>query len=375
MQSRDLATMPQSTSSQTFSTPEAETASDLASPTLRFDLNQPLTDARLAENATELMGLLFTDVDHMLEHGLSLPEPPPPEPADVDAAGLGSAGLGSSMEALLGSQFAALAAKISPRDLVPSSEPELEESLESTPEAELEPDAAPVVSAKQGSSLWLLTLCGSLLLSLGILSFFYRTQVSGLWLTLLEKYRPAPTVTASSEPATADQQSEQPAENADFLNYLQRALERLSQHSELPHSPAASPSVSPIPSVVERVYVPIYPTAPAQLPAATAPAPQTTAPRSAQIPARPASPPTASAPASSQAAVPNIGAETSHALIGVLELGERSAALFEVNGIPKRIEVGEQVGSSGWTLVSISNQEAIVRRNGEVRSIYVGQKF
>ena len=80
-------------------------------------------------------------------------------------------------------------------------------------------------------------------------------------------------------------------------------------------------------------------------------------------------------PQPSIAAVPNIGSETSRTLIGVLELGERSAALFEVNGTAKRIEVGDQIGSSGWTLVSIRNQEAIVRRNGEVRSIYVGQKF
>jgi hypothetical protein len=58
-----------------------------------------------------------------------------------------------------------------------------------------------------------------------------------------------------------------------------------------------------------------------------------------------------------------------------LELGDRSAALFEVNGTAQRIELGEAIGASGWTLVSVSNQEALIRRNGEVRSVYVGQTF
>jgi hypothetical protein len=56
-------------------------------------------------------------------------------------------------------------------------------------------------------------------------------------------------------------------------------------------------------------------------------------------------------------------------------LGDRSAALFEINGNTQRINVGEAIGASGWALVSVANQEAVVRRNGEVRSVYVGQKF
>ena len=62
-------------------------------------------------------------------------------------------------------------------------------------------------------------------------------------------------------------------------------------------------------------------------------------------------------------------------LVGILELGERSAALFEVDGIARRIYVGESIGSSGWTLVQVANQEAVIRRNGEVRSVFVGQQF
>ncbi|BAZ14436.1 hypothetical protein NIES4071_62800 [Calothrix sp. NIES-4071] len=65
----------------------------------------------------------------------------------------------------------------------------------------------------------------------------------------------------------------------------------------------------------------------------------------------------------------------SHTLEGLLELGEKSAALFKVNGVTRRIEIGEAIGASGWTLVEVANGEAVIRRNGEVRSIYAGQNF
>ena len=64
-----------------------------------------------------------------------------------------------------------------------------------------------------------------------------------------------------------------------------------------------------------------------------------------------------------------------HSLVGILELGDQSAALFQVNGVTRRVHLGEAIGSAGWMLVEVGNQEAIIRRNGEVRSIYIGQNF
>ncbi|UKO99309.1 hypothetical protein [Nostoc sp. UHCC 0870] len=64
-----------------------------------------------------------------------------------------------------------------------------------------------------------------------------------------------------------------------------------------------------------------------------------------------------------------------HTLEGLLELGNKSVALFQTNGVSRRVNVGESIGSSGWTLVDVNNGEAIVRRNGEVRSIFAGQKL
>jgi hypothetical protein len=66
-----------------------------------------------------------------------------------------------------------------------------------------------------------------------------------------------------------------------------------------------------------------------------------------------------------------------HILKGLLDRNKRSKdiALFEINGALHRIRLGEHIGSSGWTLVEVNQQQALIRRNGEVRSIYVGQGF
>ena len=85
-----------------------------------------------------------------------------------------------------------------------------------------------------------------------------------------------------------------------------------------------------------------------------------------------ATPPTTSVPTTTQDIyLPAYSAE----LEGLMELGEKSAALFKMDGVTRRIKLGENIGSTGWTLVEVSNGEAIIRRNGEVRSIYTGQKL
>ncbi len=88
----------------------------------------------------------------------------------------------------------------------------------------------------------------------------------------------------------------------------------------------------------------------------------------------PAAGQSAPAPQQSAAAVSStpISAQT---LVGILELGDRSAALFEIDGVARRIYVGESIGASGWTLAEIKNQEAVIRKGGDVRSVFVGQKF
>jgi hypothetical protein len=381
---------------------------------LSFDLSQTVTETTLQANADGLMDLLFADVNRMLERGV-VPEPAPEEPVAAPVAEpLSSASLSSeplaALNALLPPQL-----KLSPRDLMRQPpelfDPEPEASEQSALPVSDSPQVAPVAPQK-ASPLWLAALCGSLLLSAGILSFLFRHQVTDLWLGLLEQYSPSTPVAVAPSPANSSANSpaanspaanspakDQPKENADFLDYLKRSIDRLARHTEASPSPSGSPvivAISPAPLPAPNLapnsapnstspaasprYAPVYPTAVPTAPTLTQlPVNRTPQPAAKSAPTQSGQNSGQNAPnlpaAPVPTSVPNIAAANQYTLIGVLELGERSAALFEVNGIPQRSEVGEQIGSSGWTLVSISNQEAIVRRNGEVRSIYVGQKF
>jgi hypothetical protein len=96
--------------------------------------------------------------------------------------------------------------------------------------------------------------------------------------------------------------------------------------------------------------------APPKLPTLPPPPPTTTIQQHAYLPVSPVETP-------------------SHTLEGLLELGDKSAALFKIEGVTRRINIGENIGSSGWTLVGVNKGEAIVRRNGEVRSMFTGQKL
>ncbi|MBW4507823.1 MAG: hypothetical protein KME64_15105 [Scytonematopsis contorta HA4267-MV1] len=115
-------------------------------------------------------------------------------------------------------------------------------------------------------------------------------------------------------------------------------------------------------------FASIRPVAPPKLPVATAPERQR----------KPAATTSDVAPPVRQEVASTVTTPTpSHILQGLLEgsAKEKSAALFSIDGASRRIDIGESIGSSGWTLVGVSQGEALIRRNGEVRSIYAGQKF
>ncbi len=207
---------------------------------------------------------------------------------------------------------------------------------------------------------------------LGILGFVIYSYQRGVnW------FMPAANNNAEAGPSQSD---------VEFLEYLDRSLEviakkvernsaeadvstgKLTDVSVLPVSPPLLPPLSPVPTagglmapgggpvnVIERVYIPYQTT-----PQPTSPQ----VPQTAQVPQGAVNAP----------AVPAAPA-TVHVLIGLLELGERSAALFEINGVSQRVYMGQSIGNSGWSLVSVSSDEARIRRNGEVRSIYIGQQF
>ena len=222
-------------------------------------------------------------------------------------------------------------------------------------------DSALTLAPPQGRSSLGRLLDRLLLLSTGL-------SLAGLAAVLWMNHRQPVTVpTNTSETA-----------NAEFLQYLQRSLQVIEKKTDLAAQSPAPPTQTganpplltllPLPSspgssgdsggpikVVERVYIPY----------------QTTQPALPQ-PTQPAGPPLAQA---GPASVPSPTPAVVHRLVGVLELGDRSAALFEVNGVPQRVYIGERIGTAGWTLVSVAHQEVVVRRNGDVRSLYIGQQF
>lgn len=164
-------------------------------------------------------------------------------------------------------------------------------------------------------------------------------------------------------------------------------------------------------TVVERIYIPVYQ---APQPMRYAPPPTAGIPNSAIVPerslgkaskldGRTAQPATTVRPelkpvssgsvptklATDPAAPPRLASENqdvastvstvdvapAHILQKLFELGNKSAALFKIEGVTRRVEVGEAIGASGWTLVKVAKGEATIRRNGEVRSISTGQTF
>ncbi len=190
------------------------------------------------------------------------------------------------------------------------------------------------------------------------------------------------------------------AANAQFIAYLQQSLNVLNQpktektlvnpEDKEPSTVAVKPPSPPTQEkVIERVYVPMYPptqshSAPSNL---QPPSPPTS---NSKIPSAPPSPSTASPPSSVPVLTPKqntfsvppevaansqLPQDTDHQLVGVLESGQQSTAIFTFNGISRRFEIGEAVGNSGGILMGVQNQKAIIYHNGQTKHIEVGQAF
>lgn len=226
-----------------------------------------------------------------------------------------------------------------------------------------------------------------LLLAVGCVSVVVTLA---LWLFYQESRRP-PVV--SSVPAAEVAANPVSSTQNQFSDYAQKALQSIDQRSQqnMPAPTAATTAGVTIPGMptvtvpkaiapgsmpssrtatgLERVYVPVY-----QFPSnfkppnSVAPLPTGSAPSAVPQSGAPVRKPTAAATSPITPGAPR-------RLAGVLELGDRSVALFEINGVTQRYGIGESIGSSGWSLVEVSKEQAMIRRNGEVRSVFVGQNF
>ena len=189
-----------------------------------------------------------------------------------------------------------------------------------------------------------------------------------------------------------------PPPTAGLSTAVNRIADALEQAATKPGAPApqvviippATAPVAPAAAPTQTAAVSPSPTAPAsgRAIASAGTATQTTvaaSPSSSESPqpkilareteSAPAPAAAPAAPAEQAAPQAQPAPTAAHTLVGILELGDRSAALFEVDGVARRIYVGESIGASGWTLAEIKNQEAVIRKGGDVRSVFVGQKF
>lgn len=225
-----------------------------------------------------------------------------------------------------------------------------------------------------------------------LIACFYLGLVTA-WLVSQGRLR-LPGITPSSP--TASQTQQLSAKDIEFIAYLQQSLAVIERKKATePTNPKTIPpaviSVPPPPSpvasdpstrVIERVYVPVYPqnyapiaVRPSPVPSTAInsplPPPPTTVTPSPVIPSNPKTVPILTPnPVVSVAPSPVAGNNT---LVGVLELGDRSSALFNNNGITKRIAIGEDI--NGWKLISVQNQQAILERNGRQQALEVGRSF
>jgi hypothetical protein len=226
-----------------------------------------------------------------------------------------------------------------------------------------------------------------LLLGVGCISVVISMA---LWLLYQEAHRQRPAI--STAPPTAAATVEQTNQ---FADYVQKTLERIGQQSPqtpgtatapggvqqnampavaIPPQPTTAPVFAPrVSTGLERIYVPTYQFPPSAASPSVLVTPLPAAPKLSKPTTSPSVIGTKSAAvaAASNAAPSGVVRRLS----GVLNQGDRSVALFEVNGISQRFEIGESLGSSGWTLVEVTQNQAMIRRNGEVRSVYVGQTF
>ncbi len=130
------------------------------------------------------------------------------------------------------------------------------------------------------------------------------------------------------------------------------------------------PSPSPSPTAPSPQAVATPPPPPQRSPSPPAPSPQAVPEALAPSPTVEVAPDLANIPPT-----PEPSPSVTGAFIGFFEFGDRSVALFDINGNTERISLGEEIGSTGWILDSVASGKVTIRRNGNLRSLYPGQNF
>ena len=67
--------------------------------------------------------------------------------------------------------------------------------------------------------------------------------------------------------------------------------------------------------------------------------------------------------------------QSDQTLVGLLELGDHSAALVKVKGVTQRIMIGESVPESEWKLAEVSHNKAVFENGNQERAMSVGESL
>lgn len=184
--------------------------------------------------------------------------------------------------------------------------------------------------------------------------------------------------------------------DAEFIDYMKRSLEAIERQLQVSQQKGGKTAKESD----EIVYVPVYTPTPAtpavpqivtlptssvingnsnQIPQYNAATPPPEPPSVVKIPAPPPLPEPTPIPkpeVKPELAIANsVTPAIKHTLIGILDLGEKSAALFKVEDRTERIWLGEEIENSGWILESIDDQKATISYQGKLRSLSVGETF
>ena len=226
-----------------------------------------------------------------------------------------------------------------------------------------------------------------------LFAFACTYLLTTIWWLVSEQKLQLPFLSKSVTPRIAENAS-QPNSDREFIAYMEKALEAIERKQETSQDkakqitpPVATSSLQGA-KIIERVYIPIYRQSQpslgsvARLNVPTPPPPNTAVAKN--LPTPPISPPQGAAkyqtvPAlDPQATIPSLSAPSptvTHTLVGLFESGDRSVALFKINGVTQRIHLGEEIGTSGWSLISVSEQKAMIQGHGQVRYLSAGEKF
>ncbi|NEO74172.1 hypothetical protein [Moorena sp. SIO3H5] len=369
--------------------------------TERLNPPLPIQPWSVDAEADRLMDDLFGDLYQMIENGCELPtEPAEPDYVSLEPIAIPKIPIAGAIIPFLESPLPAT------QELAETTSSELQTTTADTNSSAVADNSGQFLD----KLLWALAL-----LSLSAITMMWLTSQGKLTWSWLNNLVALVSV----------QQGKVSEPDAQFINYMLRSLEVIDRKAQaikkpviasLPDPTPANPPVAPNSAatapptaikerVLERVYYIPIEKVPTPDPAIASSAPVTPSPATTPEP-KPSPSPIPKPPSNAvlepppptivelppppipdplptatldrlptPPPPPRTSPAIKHTLVGLLELGEQSAALFKIDGVTQRVKLGEAIANSGWTLVSVDNQEAVIRRNGEVRSIYVGQHF